>query len=67
MNENIFRDLNEQTLQISQPVFTCSDNNGNTKTMCEICLKLTRKTPEQRQLRCSGVFIADFEQISQLM
>ena len=24
-------------------------NNGNTRTMCEICLKLTTKTPERHQ------------------
>ena len=24
-------------------------NNGNTRAMCEICLKLTRKRPERRQ------------------
>ena len=38
-------------------------NNRNTRTMCEICSKLKVKTPEKRQ-RCSGVFIANFEQIS---
>ena len=31
--------------------------------MCEICSKLKVKTPEKRE-RCSGVFIANFEQIS---
>ena len=24
-------------------------SNGNTKAMCEICLKITRKTPERSQ------------------
>ena len=33
----------------------------NTRTGCEICLKLTTKTPEQRQWRCSGVFSVNFE------
>ena len=33
-------------------------NNGNTRTMCEICSKLTIKTPER-----SDVFIVNFEQI----
>ena len=32
--------------------------------MCKICSKLTMKTPQQRQLRRSGVFITKFEQIS---
>ena len=31
----------------------------------EICPKLTIKTPERRQWRCSGVIIANFEHISQ--
>ena len=30
------------------------------------CLQLTTKTPEQRQWRPSGVFIANFEQIPHL-
>ena len=35
-------------------------NNENTRALCEICLKLTMKTPE----RChSGAFIVNFEQI----
>ena len=36
-------------------------NSRNTKTRCEICSNLTIKTPEGRQLRCSGVFIVNFE------
>ena len=31
-------------------------NSGNTRTVCEIWLKLTIKTPERGQWRCSGVF-----------
>ena len=31
--------------------------------MSEICSKLTIKTPKQRQLRRSGVFVVNFEQI----
>ena len=34
---------------------------GNTRTMCEVCSNLTIKTPEQRQLRCSGVFVVNSE------
>ena len=41
-------------------------NNRNTRTRCEICLKLTIKTPERRQWRRSGVFIVNFERISHL-
>ena len=36
-------------------------NHRNTRKRCEICLKLTLKTPER-----SGVFIVNFENISQL-
>ena len=42
-------------------------NNRNTKTRCEICSKLTTKTPERRQWRRSGVFIVNLERISQLV
>ena len=49
---------------------TCLDllqvNNGNTRKMCEICTRLTVKTPEQSQRRSSGVFIVNFEHISHL-
>ena len=31
-------------------------NNSNTRTRCEICSKLTRKTPERRHWHRSGVF-----------
>ena len=42
--------------------------NRNTKTRCEICSKLTtKKTPERRQWRRSGVFIVNFEYISHLI
>ena len=38
-------------------------NNRNTRKRCETCSKLTIKTPERRQWRCSGVFIVNFERI----
>ena len=40
-------------------------NNANIRARCKICSKLTIKTPERRQW-CSGVFIFNFEHISQL-
>ena len=43
------------------------DNNRNTRKRCEICAKLTIKTPERRQWRCSGVVIVNFEHISHLV
>ena len=39
-------------------------NNGNTKTMCEICSKLTIKTQSDIIDITSGLFIISFEQIS---
>ena len=41
-------------------------NNRNTRARCEICSKLTIKTPEQHQWRRFGVFIVYFEHISHL-
>ena len=35
------------------------DNNRNTRTRCEICSKLTVKTPE-----CSSVSIVNVEQVN---
>ena len=37
--------------------------NGNTKKTCEICSKLTIKTPKQRQWR-RGISIVDLEQVN---
>ena len=39
------------------------DNNRNTRTTCEMCLKLTTKTPEQHQWHRSDAFIVNIEQI----
>ena len=36
----------------------------DTRKRCEICLKLTIKTPKQRQQNRSGVFIVNFKHIS---
>ena len=38
--------------------------NRNTGKMCEICSKLTIKTPERRHWRRSGVCIVNFEQVN---
>ena len=37
-------------------------NNGNTRTLCEICSKLTIKTPKQRYWGRSVAFLVNFEQ-----
>ena len=44
-------------------IYLLKVNYRNTRTRCEICSKLTIKTPEQRQWRRSGVFIVNFEHI----
>ena len=42
-------------------------NNKNAITRCEICPKLTIRTPERRHCRRSGVFIVNFENILHLV
>ena len=42
-------------------------NNRNTGTRCESCPKLTIKIPERSQWRRYGVFIVNFEHISDLV
>ena len=42
------------------------NNNRNIRKMCEICSKSTIKNPERRKWRRYGVFIVNFEHISQL-
>ena len=42
-------------------------NNRDTRKICEICSKLTIKTPERCHCRCSGVFIVNFQHISHLV
>ena len=41
-------------------------NNRNDRTRCEICSKLTIKTPERRHWHRSGVFFVIFEHTSHL-
>ena len=46
-------------------IYLLKINNRNTR--CEICLKLTIKTPERRHWRRLGIFIVNFEHISHLV
>ena len=55
------------TLIILAGIYLFKVNNENTITMCEVCSKLTIKTPERRQWRHSGLFIVNFEQISYIV
>ena len=51
----------------SQPAITCSKLTIETlEQKCELCSKLTLKTPKRRQWRRFGVFIVNFEHISHL-
>ena len=54
--------LSEQNVR-SQPTYMFKVNIRNTVASCEICSKLTIKTPE----RLSYVFIVNFEHISHLV
>ena len=46
-----------RTLNFPANIYSFKVNNRNTRKRCEICSKLTTKTPERRQWRCSGVFL----------
>ena len=48
-------------------IYLLKVNNKSTRIRCEICSKLTIKTPEQRQWRRSSVFIVNFEYILHLL
>ena len=47
-------------------IYLLKVNNRNTGTKCEICSKLTTKTPERCIWHRSDVFIVNFEHISHL-
>ena len=48
-------------------IYLSKINCGNIRSMCDICSKLTVKTPERRQFGRSSVFIVNFEQISHII
>ena len=48
-------------------IYLLKVNNRNTGTRCEICSKLTIKTPERRQWHRSGVFTVNFKHILHLV
>ena len=62
--ENFLRASNDTT-----NIYLFKVNNKNTTKRCEICSKLTIKTPERRHWRhwrSSSVFIVNFEHVSNL-
>ena len=54
-------------LYLTAGIYLLKINNRNTRTMCEISSKLTIKTPERCNWRCSSVFIVKFKHISHLV
>ena len=54
---------------ITNPVaiYMLKVDNRNTRVRCEICSKLTMKTPERCQWRRPGAFIVNFEYILHLV
>ena len=44
-----YENKNQMVMSISAGIYLLKVNNSNTKTICEICLKLIIKTPEWRQ------------------
>ena len=52
--------------QIKINLYLLNGNNRNTRKRCEICEKLTTKTPERCHRNRSGVFTVNFEHISHL-
>ena len=59
-------DLTERS---NSPVgnYMCKVNNRNTRTRCEVCSKLTIKTPAQRHYCRSFVFIVNFGHLLHLV
>ena len=64
-DDNICRNMVECIFPVSIYVFQV--NKGNTRTILEICSKLTIKTLEQCQRSRSGIFVVNFEQISRTL
>ena len=65
----IIRDINTSfqlwlSLALTTPanIYLFKVNNRNTRERCEICLKLTIKTPERRFTPFSTVSIVDFDE-----
>ena len=56
------RNASGQTAPVG--IYMFKVNNRNTRTRCEICSKLTIKTPGRCHWRWFGVFIVSFEHIS---
>ena len=58
---------NLTSVPVPVDIYLLKGNNRNTRTRCEICSKLTIKTPERCHWRRSGVSVANSEHISNLI
>ena len=65
--ESMYKDEVFFALVSSASINLLKVNHEKTRTIREICSKLTIKTPERCQYRRSDVFIGNFEQISQIV
>ena len=61
---SIFHPENQSENRYPASIYLLKVNNRNTRTRCEICSKLTIKTPEQSRWRHFDVFIVNFEHVS---
>ena len=59
--------IENRSLCKATDIYLFKVNNGNTRTMCKICSKLTLITPDLRHWRRFVVFIVNFEQISHIV
>ena len=57
----------EKIITYPAGIYLLKINNRNTRTRCEICSKLTVKTPERRHWLRFCVFIVNFELISHIV
>ena len=66
-HERLFLNL-DRYFKLTQRAFTIYlFSKRNTRAMCEMCSRLTMKTPERHHQRSSKVFIVYFEQISHMV
>ena len=61
-----WKQLNKASASFPANIHLFKVNSRSTRQRCEICSKLTVKTPERRLWRRSCVFIVSFEHISYL-
>ena len=59
--------MKEAVSVLTQPAFTWTKSNRNTRTRREIYSKLIITTPERCHWRRSGVFIVNFEHLPHLV